>query len=223
MYFGVIMLLIIVTVLSAASLQGVMKFRKLTKSIRERSLELPQAADLGLSVSALRSTLWQVSHPASQIGNNDYQSCLQDKRASRFELTMKIQEVEQALENYQLQLETSEIVDPTIAEADTRPRVAGLVRGVAGVDRVMKERDAALTPQPLAHEHGRVDRGGQDRCGHHLGEVVERSEFLGVDLKVDLEAGVRRLEHDVVMGQVELILALDQDVEIRVPLLLSNK
>jgi len=46
MRFGVIMLLIIVSVLSAASLQGVLKFRKLTKSIRERSLELPEATKL---------------------------------------------------------------------------------------------------------------------------------------------------------------------------------
>lgn len=116
MYFGVIMLLIIVTVLSAASLQGVMKFRRLTKSIRERSLELPQAAELGLRVSELRSTLWQVSHPIDQIGDNDFQSLPNDQKTNRFDLIMKIQAVERALENYQLQLETSETVDPWIAE-----------------------------------------------------------------------------------------------------------
>ena len=116
MYFGVIMLLIIVTVLSAASLQGVMKFRKLTKSIRERSLELPQAAELGLRVSELRSTLWQVSHPDNPIGNNDLLPYLNGQQPNRFSLIMKIQAVERALESYQIQLETSEIVDPTIAE-----------------------------------------------------------------------------------------------------------
>ena len=63
MYFGVIMLMIIVMVLSTASLQGVLKFRKLTKSIRERSNELPAAAELGQQVSELRSELWQLSNP----------------------------------------------------------------------------------------------------------------------------------------------------------------
>ncbi len=83
MYFGVVMLLIIVTVLSAASLQGVMKFRKLTKSIRERSLELPQAAELGFRVSELRSALWQVSHPINRIGEANYQSLVEDKKKLR--------------------------------------------------------------------------------------------------------------------------------------------
>ncbi len=116
MYFGVIMLLIIVTVLSAASLQGVMKFRKLTKSIRERSMELPQAAELGLRVSELRSTLWQVSHTINRIGDTDYQSLVEDKKANRFDLIMKIQAVERALEDYELQLQTSKTADPWIAE-----------------------------------------------------------------------------------------------------------
>ena len=116
MYFGVIMLLIIVSVLSAASLQGVMKFRKLTKSIRERSLELPQAAELGLRVSELRSTLWQVSHPDNHFDNNDFQSFLDTKKTNRFDLIMKIQAVESALESYQIQLETSETVDIRIGE-----------------------------------------------------------------------------------------------------------
>lgn len=117
MYFGVIMLLIIVSVLSAASLQGVMKFRKLTKSIRERSMELPQAAELGTRVSELRSTLWKVNHSRDwRFDNSDFQTNLDVKELKRFDLNIKIQAVEQALERYQIQLETSETKDPRIAE-----------------------------------------------------------------------------------------------------------
>ena len=100
MYFGVIMLLVVITVLSAASLQGVMKFRKLTKSIRERSLELPKAAELGHEVSELRSLifkdLWQGVDP--------------------LELKTKLQSVDLALEDYRIQLDNCQTIDPRIGE-----------------------------------------------------------------------------------------------------------
>lgn len=116
MYFGVIMLLIIVTVLSVASLQGAIKFRKLTKNIRERSLELPPAAELGICVMELRRTLWSISHPDNHLGDNDFKSLLKDNVTNRFDLINDFQAVEIALENYQIQLETSEVYDPAIAE-----------------------------------------------------------------------------------------------------------
>ena len=46
MYVGVAMLVVIVAVLSAASFQGSLKFRNLTKTTRNRATELPLAADL---------------------------------------------------------------------------------------------------------------------------------------------------------------------------------
>ena len=69
MRFGVIMLLIIVTVLTAASLQGALKFRELTKSIRERSLELPEATKLSNQVSTLRSKLSEYRYQNQKTGN----------------------------------------------------------------------------------------------------------------------------------------------------------
>ena len=95
MYFGVIMLLIIVSVLSAASLQGVMKFRKLTKSIRERSMELPKAAELGQRVSELRSELWKLN---PRENTNDFQSLLNMKRGTTYDLKFRLKAVEHALE-----------------------------------------------------------------------------------------------------------------------------
>ena len=107
MYFGVIMLLVVVTVLSAASLQGVLKFRKLTKSMRERSLELPKAADLAQEVSELRSLLWQ-----TRSFNDNYHF----PQVDRLDLQTKIQSVELALDNYRIQLDNCQIIDPRIAE-----------------------------------------------------------------------------------------------------------
>lgn len=60
MFFGVTMLFIIVTVLSIASFQGVLKFRKLTKNINARARELPLASKLGLEVSRFSSTVWRI-------------------------------------------------------------------------------------------------------------------------------------------------------------------
>lgn len=51
---GAGLLLLVIAGLSAASFQGVFKFRNLTKSIRQRALELPLAANLGQAVSDLR-------------------------------------------------------------------------------------------------------------------------------------------------------------------------
>ena len=113
MRFGVIMLLIIVSVLSAASLQGVLKFRKLTKSIRERSLELPEAAKLSNEVSTLRSNLWQYQHQGRDSGNIG--SSFEQTRISRSDITYRLQLVELALDNYEVQLTNSK-TDPWIGE-----------------------------------------------------------------------------------------------------------
>ena len=113
MRFGVIMLLIIVSVLSAASLQGVLKFRKLTKSIRERSLELPEAAKLSDQVSTLRSNLWEYRHQDRDSGN--IRSSFDQTRISRSDVTYQLQLVELALDNYEVQLTNSEN-DPWIGE-----------------------------------------------------------------------------------------------------------
>ena len=61
MYLGVALLFLIVAVLSIASVQGVLKFRKLSKNIRGRATELPLAADLSNEISRLRSSFFKCS------------------------------------------------------------------------------------------------------------------------------------------------------------------
>lgn len=113
MRFGVIMLLIIVLLLSGVSLQGVMKFRELTKSIRERSLELPEATKLSDQVSTLRSKL---SEYRSYRPSSDIRSSLALTQISRADVTRQLQLVEQALDNYEVQLTNSETADPWMGE-----------------------------------------------------------------------------------------------------------
>lgn len=120
MYFGVITMLIIVGVLSAASLQGVLKFRKLTKSIRERSVELPKAAELGQRVSDLRSKLWDNRDRQIRplIGINSSFEPTINRNVSLEGLKSKIQAVEHALANYEIQVQNSQTRDPRLRDND---------------------------------------------------------------------------------------------------------
>jgi signal transduction histidine kinase len=107
MYFGITTLLVIVIVLSVASFQGALKFRKLTRSIHERSMELPEAAELGQEVSQLRSLLAQLNHQTPELAIN---------AVDQSHFKMKLMEVEKALRDYEFQLQSSQAEDPRIAE-----------------------------------------------------------------------------------------------------------
>ena len=107
MIFGVITMLIIVGMLSFASFQGVNKFRELTKSVRERSMELPEAAELGNQVSSLRSLLSQINHQSPALSIN---------QVDQSQFLLQLLNVENALRNYETQLQNSQAADPRIAE-----------------------------------------------------------------------------------------------------------
>ena len=107
MIFGVITMLIIVGMLSFASFQGVNKFRELTKSVRERSMELPEAAELGNQVSRLRSLLSQLNNPRPELAIN---------QVDQSQFLLQLLNVENALRNYETQLQNSQAADPRIAE-----------------------------------------------------------------------------------------------------------
>ncbi len=67
-HLGVAMLAVIVVTLAAASVFGMLKFRKLTRDIRQRATELPLAAELSNEVSQLRATLWQCHSQSPHSG-----------------------------------------------------------------------------------------------------------------------------------------------------------
>jgi len=110
MYFGVVVLSVIVLILSAASLQGVMKFRNLTKNIRDRSYELPLAAKLNIKVAELRT--FAVRECWQNDDLLDFQGDLLIQ--SRFE--RRLDEIEQLLDEYRIQVQTSDIKDPRFAD-----------------------------------------------------------------------------------------------------------
>ena len=100
MYIGVAMLIVMVVVLSAASFHGSLKFRELTKNIRERGNELPLAANLGQLVSDLRSAFWQ--RMSYEKAGDVYQQTL---AISPINYQYKLQATKDALKDYQQRLE----------------------------------------------------------------------------------------------------------------------
>ena len=117
MYFGVIMLGIIVLLLAAVSLIGASTFRKLTKSISERSLELPKAAELNQQVTELRSWLLKSNRKKKEELETEMFYIDPDYGKDwQLELSNKIRLVEEALQNYETQLEICQTDDPRSTE-----------------------------------------------------------------------------------------------------------
>lgn len=115
MHFGVAALVLVMALLSFAAFQGIWKFQKLTKNIRDRSVELPLAAELNQKVSELRSVLWDSKDLIANrqdipfLGTNEGESIPSSFSGKR-------DAVEQALERYYQQLINNEINDIRIAE-----------------------------------------------------------------------------------------------------------
>ena len=133
MMFGVIMMLIIVGMLSFASFQGVAKFRELTKSVRDRTMELPEAAELGNQVSRLRSLLSQMNHQSPELAIN---------QVDQSQFLLKLMDVEIALRNYETQLQSSQAADPRIAEKEQETEfVIQFRKKLNRIKRIVDEED----------------------------------------------------------------------------------
>ena len=117
MYFGVTTLLVIITLLSIVSLQGASKYRNLTKSINQRSTEIPLAIELGIAVSDLRSQLWEAHRKQQEI--QGYWLKIEPKVGERnslwqINLQAKIKRTEEAFKNYQNKLNNGREFDQGI-------------------------------------------------------------------------------------------------------------
>ncbi len=113
MYFGVAMLVVIVTVLSLASFQGSLKFRSLTKTIRSRANELPLAANLSQKVSDLRSAFWQDT-PSTTGGA--FQPAIHGNSFQQLSFNNRMEAVKEALKDYRSRLETVDHSDSVISD-----------------------------------------------------------------------------------------------------------
>ena len=114
MHFGVAALVLVMTLLSFAAFQGIWKFQKLTKNIRDRSIELPLAADLNQKVSELRSVLWDNQQLIASGQDFQFPGISDESIPTAF--SGKRDAVEQALDRYHQELVNNEINDIRIAE-----------------------------------------------------------------------------------------------------------
>ncbi len=124
------MLMVTMFVLLAGNVYGLAKFRNLSKSIRERSTELPVVATLGQKVSELRSELWRLGQSENSSGFLPFElTFLPQPHADpsnstdlnafiRLNVRSKLNSVEKALDEYQHTLEDSDTVDRRIAVND---------------------------------------------------------------------------------------------------------
>lgn len=140
---GAVLLLLVILGLALASLQGVYKFRKLTKSIRQRALELPLAADLGQTVSDLRRinarATSQDSDPAS-IGLSLVRPEPDSPLALRIAFRNQKHKVRAAFLAYQQQLEREPTADNRLAySAGEEMAVAKIHRALDRIDRITEQ------------------------------------------------------------------------------------
>ncbi len=131
MYYGVTILFVIVLVLSISALQGGFKFRKLTKSIRERSRELPLTAKLSHQVSDLRVAFSQIDQPCDFSSHLDESVMGPLYWADQF--GMRLGYVSSALEDYAYQLENNRPSDPRIGDISLE------LQSVAGLRKSLQE------------------------------------------------------------------------------------
>jgi two-component system NtrC family sensor kinase len=113
MYLGVITLVVIVLAMFAGSMHGLLKFRNLTKKIREHSQEYPLVAELGQQVSELRSELWQLSQASGQSESNPYRHAF-----AKLTVRSKLVTVEKTLNQYRLMLAESDFANRQVGTRD---------------------------------------------------------------------------------------------------------
>lgn len=166
MYFGVVMLLIVVSVLSAASLQGVLKFRKLTKSMRERSLELPKAADLAHEVSVLRSKFFEFYEQhrdnSDTAPNHSFETFEPRPKVTRLDLITQIQEVRSKLVDYEVQLENIQTQDRRLNDNEAElDFVEKFGSRLDGIERNLDHFDVFYPDRCFSHEQEKQVAGLQ--------------------------------------------------------------
>lgn len=112
-YIAVFMLFAIVVVMAVASFQGAFKFRELSKSIQERSMELPKAAELGKQVNKLRSLLYKLDHEEMPAQYTMTQHADPRKKSpfamvDRADVAIQLDHIKQALQDYEIQIQASQ-------------------------------------------------------------------------------------------------------------------
>lgn len=148
------MLLLVIVGLCLASVQGVYKFRNLTKSIRQRALELPLAANLAQAVSDLRRINAQASTLDSDpvtLGSSMFLEEPDSPLALRVAFSTQKFKVRAAFLAYQEQLELEPTADDRLAYTSSEEMaVAKIHRALDRIDRNTDNRNWIFHTQDSA-------------------------------------------------------------------------
>ncbi|MBL8855451.1 MAG: HAMP domain-containing histidine kinase [Planctomycetaceae bacterium] len=152
--FGAGLLLLVIVGLCLASVQGVYKFRNLTKSIRQRALELPLAANLAQAVSDLRRINAQASTLDSDpvtLGSSMFLEEPDSPLALRVAFSTQKFKVRAAFLAYQEQLELEPTADDRLAYTSSEEMaVAKIHRALDRIDRNTDNRNWIFHTQDSA-------------------------------------------------------------------------
>ncbi len=177
MYYGAAMLLFIVLALSAAGLHGVLKFRKLTKDIRDRGHEMPLAAHLNQEVSDLRVSFSRIHQPC------DFRPTVnQPIRDGAYwidEFQFALSSVAWALDDYEHQLESISPENSSPLGDNSRER-----------ESVAKMRDSLtwLSDRTHGSERWAQDRGLLEDIDDRLNQFQDHVSDLPAYMKHRMEA-----------------------------------
>lgn len=142
MVIGAALMVVIVAVLSTSGMNGAIKFRDLTKSIRARASELPLTAELNRAVADLRVSLAQAFRSADFITDDGSEEV--DRKWERLEIRQRLAAVRFALNNYNDQLEHYQLRDPRIADTTAELETVSLIRiGLQAIEQLAKRAEWA--------------------------------------------------------------------------------
>ena len=167
--FGGLLVAVLVAVLSASSFLGIYSYRRLVRALSCRAAELPQAAQLGHSVSLVR-----LAHARALAGDTDAVT----------EFVAGIVATGAALDGYCAELAAGELDDMPFAdrsrERDTSMRIAGCLESIDG----------------LVRRGGGVELGPADSRRAMLADVEPHLESLA-DLTEELPSFLQARLHDL--------------------------
>ena len=114
-YICITLMLVIVVLLSVSGLQGVFKYRRLTKNIRARAGEFPEMLKVERSISKLRNTL----HPSDYgVGTFHEHTANSNSYVDERTFNDRLHELEMAVDKYDNEIQNSSVNDPRIGEND---------------------------------------------------------------------------------------------------------
>lgn len=156
MIIGAATLLTVVGLLTASGLEGVRKFRGLTKSIRERATQLPLNMELMRQIGELRIALHRSMERNVQGLPLPH---VADRLADRDRFLERLAEVELALVAYRNELESVDIIDPRLDDTDAERRdLAAIEFQLHALELVARDTDWVLQPHSLLSMDDQIER-----------------------------------------------------------------